>query len=69
MAQLVNHVVFADPNNRAARLLQADALEQLGYQAESGPWRDFYLTGAEELRNGVNQTPAPATRAALRCSR
>ena len=48
----MNHVVFADPTNAAARALQADALEQLGYQAESGPWRDFYLTGAQELRNG-----------------
>ncbi len=35
------------------RDLEADALEQLGYQAESGPWRNFYLTGAQELRNGV----------------
>ncbi len=49
-AELVNHLVFADPANEAARLLQADALEQLGYQAESGPWRAFYLTGAQELR-------------------
>ena len=53
VAQLVNHLVFADPANREARLLQADALEQLGYQAESGPWRAFYLTAAQELRNGV----------------
>ncbi|MDX1416976.1 MAG: alkyl sulfatase dimerization domain-containing protein [Candidatus Promineifilaceae bacterium] len=60
VAQLVNHVVFADPNNRDAKLMQADALEQLGYQAESGPWRNFYLTGAEELRNGVD-TSAGAT--------
>ena len=37
----------------AARNPEADALEQLGYQAESGPWRNFYLTGAQELRNGV----------------
>jgi alkyl sulfatase BDS1-like metallo-beta-lactamase superfamily hydrolase len=51
MAELVNHLVFADPANAAARALQADALEQLGYQAESGPWRAFYLTGAQELRN------------------
>ena len=43
-AQLVNHLVFADPDNAAARELQADALEQLGYQSESGPWRNFYLT-------------------------
>jgi alkyl sulfatase BDS1-like metallo-beta-lactamase superfamily hydrolase len=50
VAELVNHLVFADPGNTEARGLQADALEQLGYQAESGPWRSFYLTGARELR-------------------
>lgn len=49
----MSKVVFADPNNQQARNLEADALEQLGYQAESGPWRNFYLTGAQELRNGV----------------
>jgi alkyl sulfatase BDS1-like metallo-beta-lactamase superfamily hydrolase len=52
VAQVVNHVVFAEPDNDDARHLQADALEQLGYQAESGPWRGFYLTGAQELRQG-----------------
>ncbi|WP_426572657.1 alkyl/aryl-sulfatase [Aquihabitans sp. McL0605] len=52
VAEVVSHVVFADPGNMAARALEADALEQLGYQAESGPWRDFYLTGAQELRAG-----------------
>jgi alkyl sulfatase BDS1-like metallo-beta-lactamase superfamily hydrolase len=51
VVEVVNHVVFADPANESARLLQADALEQLGYQSESGPWRDFYLTGAMELRS------------------
>ncbi len=51
VAEVVNHLVFADPSNAAARELQADTLEQLGYQAESGPWRAFYLTGAQELRN------------------
>lgn len=56
VAEIVNHLVFSDPSNEAARLLQADALEQLGYQAESGPWRAFYLTGAMELRN-----PRPAS--------
>jgi alkyl sulfatase BDS1-like metallo-beta-lactamase superfamily hydrolase len=61
VAQVVNHVVFADPGNRAARELQADALEQLGYQAESGPWRNFYLTGAKELREGVKKLPTPNT--------
>ena len=61
VAQVVNHVVFADPNNKQARDLQADALEQLGYQAESGPWRNFYLTGAKELREGVKKLPTPNT--------
>jgi alkyl sulfatase BDS1-like metallo-beta-lactamase superfamily hydrolase len=45
--------VFAEPNNKAARELQADALEQLGYQAESSIWRTHYLTAAQELRYGV----------------
>ena len=61
VAQVVHHVVFADPDNQAARDLEADALEQLGYQAESGPWRNFYLTGAQELRNGVAELPTPNT--------
>jgi len=61
VAQVVNHAVFADPGNQAAKNLQADALEQLGYQAESGPWRNFYLTGAKELRDGVKQLPTPDT--------
>ena len=50
VAEIVNHLVFADPSNADARHLQADALEQMGYQAESGPWRGFYLTAAMELR-------------------
>lgn len=50
VAELVNHLVFADPLRQDARELQARALEQLGYQAESGPWRSFYLSGAQELR-------------------
>src|SRR5262249_5190727 len=56
-----HHVVFADPNNQGAKNLEADALEQLGYQAESGPWRNFYLSGAQELRNGVAKLPTPNT--------
>ena len=52
VAELVNHLVFADPTNTAARELQADALEQLGYQAESSTFRNAYLQGAQELRNG-----------------
>lgn len=53
VAELVNHLVFADPGNQAARQLQADALEQLGYQCENGTWRSLYLMGAHELRHGV----------------
>jgi alkyl sulfatase BDS1-like metallo-beta-lactamase superfamily hydrolase len=64
VAQVVRHVVFADPQNQAARNLEADALEQMGYQAESGPWRNFYLTGAKELREGVAKLPTPNTASA-----
>lgn len=52
VAEVVNHLVFADPENQDARALLAKAYDQLGYQAESGPWRDVYLTGAFELRHG-----------------
>ena len=52
VCELLNHLVFAEPANEAARLLQADSFEQLAYQAESGPWRDSYLMGAMELRTG-----------------
>ena len=57
VAEVLRHAVFADPENDEARLLQADAFEQLAYQAESGPWRDIYLTGAQELRNGSINVP------------
>lgn len=59
VAELVNHLVFAEPDNMEARNLQADALEQMGYQAESAPWRDFYLTGAQELRHIRPPADAP----------
>ncbi|MDO6823069.1 alkyl/aryl-sulfatase [Marinobacter sp. 1_MG-2023] len=52
LAELLNHVVFADPGNQQALSLLAQVYDQLGYQAESAPWRDFYLTGAYELRHG-----------------
>ena len=57
VAEVVNHVVFAEPENRAARELQADALEQLGYGAENAVWRNFFLVGAKELRAGISGTP------------
>lgn len=53
VAEVMNHVVFADPNNMEARYLEADAFEQLGYQSENATWRNEYLMGAYELRNGV----------------
>ena len=57
VAEVVNHVVFADPDNREARELQAEALEQLGYGAENATWRNFFLMGAKELREGISGTP------------
>lgn len=67
-AELVNHLVFADANHQAARELLAQCYEQMGYQSESGPWRDVYLTGALELRSsepvninrGLNSDMIPA---------
>lgn len=53
VAEITNVLVFADPKNEEARYLCADALEQLGYQAESGTWRNAYLAGAKELREGT----------------
>ncbi len=59
-AQLLNYVIFADPGNQQAKALQADTLEQLGYGAENGTWRNFFLTGAMELRDGSIGTPTTA---------
>ncbi|MGE5281521.1 MAG: alkyl/aryl-sulfatase [Chloroflexota bacterium] len=58
VAEVVNRVVFAEPENREARELQVDALEQLGYGAENASWRNFFLMGAKELREGVSRTAA-----------
>lgn len=57
VAEVVNHLVFAEPGNAAARELQADALEQLGYGAENATWRNFFLMGARELRGPITGTP------------
>ncbi|MEJ8859725.1 alkyl sulfatase C-terminal domain-containing protein, partial [Variovorax robiniae] len=56
-AEVTNRIVFANPNNTAARLLEADAFEQMGYQAEAATWRNAYLVGARELRQGVIKPP------------
>lgn len=61
VVELLNHLVFAQPDHEAGRALQADALEQLGYQSESATFRNAFLTGAQELRNG-----APPRREAMR---
>jgi alkyl sulfatase BDS1-like metallo-beta-lactamase superfamily hydrolase len=60
VAEVVNHVVFAEPENEEARRLQAEALEQLGYGAENATWRNFFLMGAKELREGITGTPTAA---------
>jgi len=52
-AELAQHAVHAEPGHDAASALLAQAYEQLGYRAESGPWRDVYLSAARELRHGV----------------
>jgi alkyl sulfatase BDS1-like metallo-beta-lactamase superfamily hydrolase len=57
VAEVVNHVVFAEPDNERAHELQAAALEQLGYGAINATWRNFFLMGAKELREGVSGTP------------
>lgn len=53
VAQVLKHVVMSNPKNTEAKNLLANAYEQLGYQSEASTWRNFYLTGAQELRNGV----------------
>jgi alkyl sulfatase BDS1-like metallo-beta-lactamase superfamily hydrolase len=65
VASIMSQLVFADPDNKAARALGADALEQLGYQSEAAPWRDAYLTGAAELRSGPPKPAAAAASAEL----
>ncbi|MBB0246085.1 MBL fold metallo-hydrolase [Streptomyces alkaliphilus] len=57
VAEVLNHVVFARTDHAAARELLADTYEQLGYGAENGTWRNFYLSGATELREGRFGTP------------
>jgi alkyl sulfatase BDS1-like metallo-beta-lactamase superfamily hydrolase len=65
-AEVLDHLVQADPQNIKARALLADTFEQLGYQAESGAWRNFYLSGAWELRHGRPQaSPARISRGML----
>lgn len=60
-ATVLNHLVFAEAHNQDAASLLADTYTQLAYMAESGSWRNFYLTGASELRNGILDLPTPRT--------
>lgn len=62
VAEITSVLVYADPTNEAARLLCADAMEQLGYQAESGTWRNAYLSAALELRQGNQAGNVPQTK-------
>src|SRR5215471_11740827 len=57
VAQALSHLVFAERDNQAARTLLADTFEQLGYAAESSTWRNAYLFGAQELRQGMPKAP------------
>ena len=61
VAEVVNHVVFADPDNKDARELQAQALEQLGYQSECRPVAQLLPHRRQELRRGAPQLPTPNT--------
>jgi alkyl sulfatase BDS1-like metallo-beta-lactamase superfamily hydrolase len=61
VAQVMKEAVYAEPDNLEARALCADALEQMGYQAESATWRNAFLYGAQELRHGVFKVPARGT--------
>ncbi|WIM13405.1 alkyl sulfatase dimerization domain-containing protein [Enhydrobacter sp.] len=60
VAQVMKEVVYAEPHNREARALCADALEQMGYQAESATWRNAFLYGAQELRHDPVRMPPRA---------
>jgi alkyl sulfatase BDS1-like metallo-beta-lactamase superfamily hydrolase len=57
VAQALSHLVFAEPDNARARAMLADTFEQLGYSAESATWRNAYLFGAQELRQGMPKAP------------
>ncbi|MEU6263342.1 alkyl/aryl-sulfatase [Saccharopolyspora shandongensis] len=56
-AQLLKHAVFAEPGHAAAEELLADTYQRLGFGSENATWRNYYLTGAHELRHGIVPTP------------
>lgn len=59
-ATLLDYAVFTDSDHAGARSLYADTLEQLAYGSENGTWRNFFLSGATELRQGNFGTPVGA---------
>jgi alkyl sulfatase BDS1-like metallo-beta-lactamase superfamily hydrolase len=63
VAEVLNHVVFAEPDHVEAKLLLANTYEQLGYGCENGTWRSVYLSGAYELRHGSFGTPVQSASA------
>ncbi len=70
VAEVLNHLVYADPGNAEAKNLLADTHEQLAYQTEAGTWRGLYLSAAKDLREGVKELPtvdfaSPSTIAAM----
>ncbi len=70
VAEVLNHLVYADPSNTEAKNLLADTHEQLAYQTEAGTWRGLYLSAAKDLREGVKELPtvdfsSPSTIAAM----
>ena len=64
-ATLLDHAVFASQEHAGARELYADTLEQLAYGAENATWRNFFLSGATELRRGNFGTAAQTTSPAM----
>jgi alkyl sulfatase BDS1-like metallo-beta-lactamase superfamily hydrolase len=60
-AEALDKIVYSDPSNQKARNMLADVYDQLGYQAESAPWRNFYFTGADELRRGIIPLPVASS--------
>ncbi len=65
-ATLLDHAVFADPEHAGASALHADTLEQLAYGSENATWRNFFLSGAMELRTGNFGTATQTTSVSLR---
>ena len=57
--EILNKLIYAEPQNQKAKDLLADNYEQLGYQQESPSLRNSFLAGAFELRNGIPQGASP----------